>query len=75
MSHQSEMISLDTKEADTPLPDDIAKGEVSHNEFQIDPAKEKLLLLKLDIFLTPVIMLVYLCCFLDRSNIGMPISN
>jgi hypothetical protein len=35
----------------------------------IDPAKEKILLAKLDLFLTPVIMLVYLSCFLDRTNI------
>jgi len=35
----------------------------------IDPAKEKILLAKLDLFFTPVIMLVYLSCFLDRSNI------
>lgn len=36
----------------------------------IDPAKEKALLAKLDLAFTPVIMLVYLSCFLDRSNIG-----
>ncbi|PGH09856.1 hypothetical protein AJ79_05582 [Helicocarpus griseus UAMH5409] len=37
---------------------------------EIDPSEEKKLLAKVDLFLTPVIMLVYLCCFLDRSNIG-----
>lgn len=36
----------------------------------IDPKEEKKLLGKLDIFLVPIIMLVYLSCFLDRSNIG-----
>ncbi|PQE30231.1 major facilitator superfamily transporter protein [Rutstroemia sp. NJR-2017a WRK4] len=36
----------------------------------IDPAKEVKLLAKLDLAFTPVIMLVYLSCFLDRSNIG-----
>jgi hypothetical protein len=36
----------------------------------IDPAKEKKLLAKLDLFFIPVIMLVYLSCFLDRTNIG-----
>ena len=35
----------------------------------IDPKKEKILLAKLDLFFTPVIMLVYLSCFLDRTNI------
>ncbi|EXJ96271.1 hypothetical protein A1O1_01397 [Capronia coronata CBS 617.96] len=37
---------------------------------QIDPAKEKILLAKLDLMFNPIIMLVYLSCFLDRSNIG-----
>ena len=39
-------------------------------EDHIDPARERKLLAKLDIFFVPVIMLVYLSCFLDRSNIG-----
>ncbi|KAL6250464.1 hypothetical protein RBB50_002766 [Rhinocladiella similis] len=44
--------------------------EVGSMEPEIDPHKEKILLAKLDLFFTPVIMLVYLSCFLDRSNIG-----
>lgn len=36
----------------------------------IDPAEESKLLMKLDIFFVPIIMVVYLSCFLDRSNIG-----
>lgn len=36
----------------------------------IDPAEERKLLAKLDLFFVPIIMLVYLSCFLDRSNIG-----
>lgn len=39
-------------------------------ELQLDRAKEIKLLAKLDIALIPIIMLVYLSCFLDRSNIG-----
>ncbi|KAI9740132.1 MAG: hypothetical protein M1818_004883 [Claussenomyces sp. TS43310] len=39
-------------------------------EFFIDPIKEKKLLRKLDLAFTPIIMLLYLSCFLDRSNIG-----
>lgn len=53
------------------------KGDTSETveaPLYIDPAEEKKLLLKLDLFLTPVIMLVYLCCFLDRSNIGPYLS-
>ncbi|TDZ36770.1 putative transporter [Colletotrichum spinosum] len=36
----------------------------------LDPAAEAKLLLKLDAFFVPIIMLVYLTCFLDRTNIG-----
>ncbi|KAF9873327.1 major facilitator superfamily transporter [Colletotrichum karsti] len=36
----------------------------------IDPAAEKKLLFKLDAAFVPIIMLLYLTCFLDRSNIG-----
>ncbi|KAL3459101.1 putative MFS transporter [Aspergillus heterothallicus] len=36
----------------------------------IDLAKEKKVLAKLDIFLTPVLFIVYLSCFIDRANIG-----
>ena len=43
--------------------------EIGSTEPLIDPAKEKILLAKLDLFFTPIIMLVYLSCFLDRTNI------
>ncbi|KAK4198090.1 major facilitator superfamily domain-containing protein [Triangularia verruculosa] len=36
----------------------------------LDPHEEKRLLLKLDAVFVPIIMLVYLSCFLDRTNIG-----
>lgn len=36
----------------------------------IPPAEERALLAKLDLFFVPIIMAVYLSCFLDRSNIG-----
>lgn len=44
-------------------------------EFYVDPVKEVKLLAKLDLAFTPVIMLVYLSCFLDRSNIGSLYSS
>ncbi|TVY90742.1 putative transporter [Lachnellula willkommii] len=53
---------------DTP-PMDEASNEAD-NEFYVDPVKEVKLLAKLDLAFTPIIMLVYLSCFLDRSNIG-----
>lgn len=36
----------------------------------LDAASEKKLLRKLDAVFVPIIMLVYLSCFLDRTNIG-----
>lgn len=36
----------------------------------IEPHAERKLLLKLDAVFVPIIMLVYLSCFLDRTNIG-----
>lgn len=40
-------------------------------EVTLDPAKERKLVLKLDFAFIPIIMLTYISCFLDRSNIGM----
>lgn len=36
----------------------------------IDTKAQKKLLLKLDLYLAPVITLIFLCAYLDRSNIG-----
>jgi len=49
---------------------DHASNE-AEEEFYVDPVKEVRLLAKLDLAFTPIIMLVYLSCFLDRSNIGL----
>lgn len=40
-------------------------------DIQLDPEKEKKLLLKLDLAFVPIIMYAYLSCFLDRSSIGL----
>lgn len=39
-------------------------------DVELDPAMEQKLLMKLDCAFVPIIMLTYLSCFLDRSNIG-----
>jgi len=48
--------------------------ELGHADFQddtyIDPAAEKALLRKLDMWIIPPVMLLYLLSFLDRVNIG-----
>lgn len=65
--HSEKTVSLHEKEPGVPEP----APEESEIEIYIDPAREVKLLAKLDLAFTPVIMLVYLSCFLDRSNIGM----
>ena len=55
--------------SDRHLVEEDGLKEISSTEPLIDPAKEKILLAKLDLFFTPIIMLVYLSCFLDRTNI------
>ncbi|KAJ5318184.1 hypothetical protein PENANT_c052G04715 [Penicillium antarcticum] len=47
---------------------ETADGEAC--DVVLDPKKEKKLLAKLDAAFVPIIMLTYLSCFLDRSNIG-----
>jgi hypothetical protein len=50
------------------LAGDTADGEAC--DVILDPKKETKLLAKLDAAFVPIIMLTYLSCFLDRSNIG-----
>src|SRR5262245_49621293 len=57
---------------DVPLSGDTSsnvEGQVLDN--QIDPIKERRVVRKLDLFITPVCFIVYLSCFIDRANIGM----
>ncbi|KAJ5737846.1 MFS transporter [Penicillium malachiteum] len=58
------------KEVDQALTtmDETSNGESL--DMTLDPEKERKLLLKLDFAFVPIIMLAYLSCFLDRSNIG-----
>lgn len=66
----SEKQDLDAFPPEKPSTNDGELEASTVDELYIDPAKEVKLLAKLDIFFVPVIMLVYLTCFLDRSNIG-----
>jgi len=56
------------KEVDHEISDDVSAREAL--DVVLDPKKEKKLLVKLDLAFVPIIMLTYLSCFLDRSNIG-----
>lgn len=42
----------------------------SSSEPYIDPVAEKRLLRKLDMYLAPIMTLIFLMAYLDRSNIG-----
>jgi hypothetical protein len=53
------------------LPDkEIEEQRVTQDDVYIDPIAEKALLRKLDMWIVPPVMLLYLLSFLDRVNIG-----
>lgn len=62
-----------TKDGDPDLMNDTVIGESL--DVLLDPKKEQKLLVKLDMAFVPIIMLTYLSCFLDRTNIGMSIVS
>lgn len=53
----------------TDLPNKEVSTTINENIF-IDPAKERKLLWKCDLFLTSLLTLAFLSAYLDRSNIG-----
>lgn len=61
------------KGVDHEIPDEASAGEAL--DVVLDPEMEKRLLVKLDLAFVPIIMLTYLSCFLDRSNIGTNTSK
>lgn len=46
---------------------DVSIGQISHS---LSPAEDRKLTTKLDIKLIPILGLLYLICFLDRTNIA-----
>ena len=46
------------------------KQELSASEPYIDPVAEKRLIWKLDLMLSPMMVMMFLVAYLDRSNIG-----
>jgi len=69
-AHALEQTQSTMKKADEKMmvADEASNGESL--DVELDPKMEKKLLFKLDLFFVPIIMLTYLSCFLDRSNIG-----
>lgn len=41
---------------------------------QFDPAAERRIRLKIDLYIVPTVALLYLFCFIDRANIGELVS-
>lgn len=60
-------LSVQKEEGDE-MTQETSTGEAL--DVELDPAMEQKLLMKLDLAFVPIIMLTYLSCFLDRSNIG-----
>lgn len=61
---------MDAKLKDAEDKGDIDVAIVSHED-ALDPAAEKRLVRKLDMWLSPMMVLVFLVSYLDRSNIGI----
>jgi len=47
---------------------EVSSGHV--HEYAVDPKQDRLLTAKIDLKLTPILGLLYLICFLDRTNIA-----
>jgi hypothetical protein len=59
------------KETDIKFQADASSDhDVQMGNFAIDPVREKKLLWKLDLCICPLVMLIFLVAYLDRSNLG-----
>ncbi|KAF3406561.1 hypothetical protein DPV78_000539 [Talaromyces pinophilus] len=63
MQNREKTLVLDT------TPQDVSDGSIEDHLY-VDPVTEKKLLRKLDLWISPVVCVVFLAAYLDRSNIG-----
>lgn len=65
-------MSKDTYEKDIEVSSDVEKPNSEHHEHAVPftPQETKKLLRKLDLAILPLVSVMYLLSFLDRSNIG-----
>ncbi|KAM5343556.1 hypothetical protein ACJ41O_012093 [Fusarium nematophilum] len=63
-------VKQDSMDPETHSAKEVEEQTTTHGEVYIDPAAEKALLRKLDRWIVPPVMLLYLLSFLDRVNIG-----
>ena len=52
--------------------DHLDHGLAQSPATEFDPAAEKRLMWKIDLYVIPTVAILYLLCFIDRVNIGMP---
>jgi len=50
--------------------DSSSDQDVQMGNFTVDSVREKKLLWKLDLCICPLVMLIFLVAYLDRSNLG-----
>lgn len=48
-----------------------SEHDVQLGNLAIDPARERKLVMKLDLYICPLVMLIFLVAYLDRSNLGL----
>lgn len=58
------------KETDIKQADLSSDHDVQMGNFMVDPVRERKLLWKLDLCICPLVMLIFLVAYLDRSNLG-----
>lgn len=63
-------MSVEKMPAETKDGGDVDSPVASSSHLTIDPAAEKRLLRKLDMWLSPMMIVCFLVAYLDRSNIG-----
>ncbi|KAJ5130863.1 uncharacterized protein N7515_006902 [Penicillium bovifimosum] len=61
---------MTTKDTDIKFQDACSDDDVQMGGLAIDPVREKRLLWKLDLCICPLVMLIFLVAYLDRSNLG-----
>ncbi|KAJ2967379.1 hypothetical protein NQ176_g9687 [Zarea fungicola] len=71
------MSNMSSEKVDTEfdMEHEAEKTMASTPELYIDPVKQKQLLRKLDIWIAPVMTIMFLSAYLDRSNIGNAASG
>lgn len=71
------MSKMSSEKVDTEfdMEHEAEKTMASTPELYIDPVKQKKLLRKLDIWIAPVMTIMFLSAYLDRSNIGNAASG